>query len=207
MPRTLWTAWLSAAILACGCATGPLRDNPMVVGPALPAAPFDNPIYVPVSSDGEAFTALWDRVIDVVDDYFEIARSNRYDMRIECFPRVAPGLGQPWKPGSPDAYERLYATFQTVRHRCFVSITPAKDSGYFIDVKVFKELEDLERPSRATAGAASFRSEPTLQRQFAVVEPDQFEPNWIPIGRDTALEQAMLERISRLDGCGLKARP
>ena len=44
-------------------------------------------------------------------------------------------------------------------------------------------------------------SNTTVQRQFEVVYPDYFDANWIPIGRDTKLEQVILDRISRMDVC------
>jgi hypothetical protein len=136
-------------------------------------------------------------VIDVVAGYFEIADYNRYDGRIETFPRIAPGLEQPWKPGSPDFDQRLYASLQTVRHRAVVLIQPAQNGGFFIHVTVFKELEDLPRPTRATAGAALFRSDPTVERQNEVIDPTRLEGGWIPIGRDTQLEQVILQRIKK----------
>ena len=74
-------------------------------------------------------------------------------------------------------------------------IAPAEGGGYFVDVRVFKELEDLPRPSRSTAGAASFRSDNTVERQFEVIDPTVFESNWIPIGRDTKLEQVLLQKM------------
>ena len=40
----------------------------------------------------------------------------------ETLPRIEPGLLQFFKPGSPDTYERLLATFQTYRHRAVVTI-------------------------------------------------------------------------------------
>ena len=47
-------------------------------------------------------------VLKVLGDYgFEILESNRYDGRIETFPRTAPGLGLFMKPGSPDVRELL----------------------------------------------------------------------------------------------------
>jgi hypothetical protein len=142
---------------------------------------------------------VFEKVLDVLDDYFEIAYANRYDGRIETFPSIAPGIEQPWKPGSPDCSQRLLAFFQTIRHRAIVIITTADDGGYFIDVKVLKEEEDLPNPIRYTAGSASFRITPTVQRQFEVVEPEFYEPNWIPIGRDFKLEQVILERIAHLE--------
>src|SRR5207302_1341106 len=134
----------------------------------------------------------------IVDDYFEISVENRYEGRIETFPRIAPGLEQFWKEGSPDFDERVLATLQTIRHRAVVLIQPAEDGGYFVEVTVYKELEDLPRPSHKTAGSAMFRSEATVERQFEVIDPTVYESNWIPMGRDTCLEQEILERIK---GC------
>ena len=65
-----------------------------------------------------------------------------------------------------------------------MAIEPAQDGGYFVEIKIYKELEDLPRPVRATAGAASFRSDNTVDRTYEVVDPAYFESNWIPLGRD-----------------------
>src|SRR5262249_2437522 len=135
------------------------------------------------------------RVIDVLDDYFEIAYANRYDGRVETFPKIAPGLERWFMPGSPDFNQRLLATTQTIRHRAIVLIQAAENGGYFVDVKVYKELEDLAKPMRATAGAAAFRSDNTLERQFQVIDPTVVDSSWIPIGRDAKLEQVILQRL------------
>jgi hypothetical protein len=91
----------------------------------------------------------------------------------------------------------LEATLQTIRHRAEIDIEAAQDGGFFVSVVVYKELEDLSRPIRATAGAASFRSDNTVDRQFEVIDPAIFESNWIPLGRDTELEQAILQQIKK----------
>jgi hypothetical protein len=198
MRRTLAIGWVGALLFAGGCATGPLQENPLVIRPAAKADVADNPVYVPLGPN--SYAAVFEKVLDVIGDYnFEIAYSNRYDGRIETFPKISPGLGQPWKGGSPDFHQRLVATFQSIRHRAIVLISPANDGGYFIDVKVYKELLDTPRPQRATAGAAVFRSDPTLERQYEVVEADQFENGWVPIGRDCLLEQSILEQLARFD--------
>lgn len=195
MQRKWLTAWLGAAVLwVGGCASGPLLDNPLPLRPE-PGAPVENPVFVPLGPP--AYGAVFEQVIDVVDDYFEISYTNRYDGRIETFRNIAPGLEQPWKPGSPDFDQRLLATFQTIRHRALVLIQPAEDGGFFVDVKVYKELEDLPRPTRMTAGAASFRSDNTVERQFEVIDPTVYESNWIPIGRDVKLEQIILCRLKK----------
>jgi hypothetical protein len=178
-----------------------LQENPVLLRPDL-LIPQENPLYIPQGPD--AYDKVFQKALDVVDDFFEIAYANRYDGRIESQPAVAPGLEQPWKPGSPDFYQRLLAFFQSIRHRCILVIQPADDGGYYIDVKVFKELEDLPTPMRATAGAASFRMNSTIERQFEVIEQPIYEPTWIPIGRDFKLEQVILERLAH---CNFSSLP
>jgi hypothetical protein len=191
--RTLALAWTGVwALVVTGCASGPVLG---LGGPLGPSVTVENPVYIPLGP--MSYNQVFEKAIDVVSGYFEIAEYNRYDGRIETFPRVAPGLEQPWKPGSPDLYQRLYATLQSVRHRAVVLIQPADNGGFFIQVTVFKELEDVPRPIRAVAGAAIFQSEPTVERQNEVIDLSRFEPNWIPIGRDCALEQVLLQELKR----------
>jgi len=202
MRRMLARAWVSAVLLLGGCASGPLLENPLVVHPAGQAECAGNPVYVPYSSGPESYAALFEHTLDVMGDYgFDIAYSNRYSAvdQIQTYPKISPGLGQPWKLGSPDLHQRLVASFQTIRHRAIISIAPANDGGYFVTVKVYKELQDLPRPSRAVAGAASFRSDPTVERQYEVIEVGQFENGWIPTREDALMEQEILSRISRCD--------
>jgi hypothetical protein len=183
-----WVAFLA------GCMTGPLAENPSFI-PADSTVCVENPVYVPLGPP--AYGAVFEKVLDIVDDYFEIAYANRYDGRIETFPRVSPGLEQPWKPGTPGLYQRLEATTQSIRRRSNILIQPAEDGGFFVEVAVFKELEDLPRPVRATSGAASFRSDNTIDRQFEVIDPTVLETNWIPLGRDACLEQIILQRLKQ----------
>ena len=143
------------------------------------------------------YASVFEKTIDIIDEYFEINFANRYDGTIRTFPRISPGLEQLWKAGSPDFDQRLEATLQTIRHRADVLISPADDGGYFVSVTVYKELEDLPKPVRQTAGAASFRSDTTVERQFEVIDPTVFESNWIPIGRDIPLEQEILQQIKK----------
>jgi hypothetical protein len=197
----MWRTLLTASLAVClgGCATGPLQENPLLLR-ADAAAPGGNPVYVPLPPGSMAYGRLFEKVLDVLSDYWDIAYANRYDGRIETFPRTAPGIERPWRPGSPDLYQRLLAYLQTIRHRAIVVITTADDGGYFIDVKVYKELEDAPAPARYLPGVAAFRMDPTVQRQFEVLEAGVFEPaSWIPIGRDTKLEQVLLERFAHID--------
>jgi hypothetical protein len=198
MRRIFVTAASALAAAGSGCVHGPLSDNPALVRPVV--ADGCAPILVaPGEPNPAAYDDVFGKVLDVLDDYFVVRYSSRYDGHIVCWPRIAPGLEQPWKPGSPDLRERLYATLQTTQHECEVFIQPAPH-GYLVQVIVRKELEDCPRPTRATAGAAIFRSEATVERSFEVVDLSNVSPlpgesRWIPKGHDVALEQEILHRI------------
>jgi hypothetical protein len=156
-----------------------------------------SPVFLPLGP--ESYGMVYDKVLDVVGDYFEIDQHSRYAGIITTIPKIAPGLGEPWKPGSPDPYQRLLATFQTIRHRAVVQIQAEENGGYFIDVKVFKELEDLPSPTRdlERRSMAAFRSEAPLERQYEIVDATTYEASWIPVGRDYKLEQVLLERLAQ----------
>jgi hypothetical protein len=193
--RNLWMA--AALALGAGCQSGPaLLEAPALVPAGSQIVHDQNPVFIPLGID--SYGQVFENCLSVLLDYgFEIQESNRYDGRIECLPRVAPGLGLFLKPGSPDVRDRLLATAQSYRHRVSVAIQPADNGGYFIQVTARKELEDLPRPVRATVGAAVFRNEPTVERQFEVIDPVFFESGWIYRGRDVPLEQEIIRRLKK----------
>jgi hypothetical protein len=188
--RCFWS--LTLAALLSGCAS-------VEVTPLVPAgAPYvedANPVYVPLAHYGKVYEA----VLQTLDDFgFEWPDGNRYDGRIETRPRTAPGLGFFLKPGSPDLYERLLATTQSYRHRVIVKIDAAVQGGFFVQVIALKELEDLPRPIRSSVGSAIFRLDADINRTAEVVDLNVFEPNWIPRGRDAALEQELIRRLKKI---------
>lgn len=194
MRLTLWVG-LGLLLLGSGCASAPSAGGPGLVTPWAPTVCRDNPIFVGYGTD--SYGTLFEKsVLALQESGFEIAETNRYDGRVETFPRTAPGLGQPWIPGSSDVYDRLLYTCQSYRHRASLKILPADNGkGFFIQVVVFRELEDLPRPTRSTTSAVIFRSENNIDRKFEVVDPSVLESNWIPMGRDPALEQVILQRL------------
>jgi hypothetical protein len=191
-------AW-AVLLMAGGCATGPLQDNPLPLGaggagPVRDANREGNPLYLPVGPP--SYGLVFDKALDTLDDVFDIAYANRYDGRIETFPRVAPGLFQPWKHGNMNPRDRIHASLQSLRHRAVLTILAADDGGYFVDLKVYKELEDLPAPARTLGAAASFRSSSTIERQYDVVDPNVVDISWIPVGRDTEFEQFVLRKLA-----------
>jgi hypothetical protein len=195
MRRTLMLAWAAAlAVPLCGCASGPLLENPVFIQTD-PAVTVENPVFLP--GNPPAYNPIFEKAVAVVGDYFSIAYANRQDGRIETYPRIAPGLEQPFKPGSPDYDERLLATLQTIRYRAVVLIQVAENGGYFVDVKVFKDLEDLPRPSAVRTGSAAFQGDVIIDRDTIVVNEALPEAGWIPVGRDVKFEQVILQRLRK----------
>lgn len=179
-----------------GCAAVPPTENPALVRPST-GTEIENPILVaPGLPTPEGYRDVYERVLDALDDYFEVKPGSRYSGQIETLPRTAPGVEQPWKPGSPSSRERWLATFQSMRHYAVVHIWAGERGGYRVNVEVYKELEDLERPAQANRGAAIFREMSTVDRRVEVVGATApANRRWIPMGRDSAFEQVILEKI------------
>jgi hypothetical protein len=152
-----------------------------------------NPLVVP-SSDYEA---IWKQSVAVVDDYFDIASENRLAGRIETQPKVSATIFEPWYGDSVGFDQRMESTLQTIRRHAIVSITPAPEGGYAVKVEVYKELEDLAKPDRQVGGRAVFNSDFPVNRTREIVGPVPLPLQWIPRGRDSKLEQVILERIRR----------
>ena len=193
--RRLWAAALLA--LGAGCQNGPpLLEAPALI-PAGANVVYDhNPVFIPLGID--SYGQVFENCLTVLADYgFEIELFSRYDGRIECLPRVSPGLALFLRPGSPDLYDRLLATTQSYRHRVSVRVDDAVNGGYFITVVARKELEDVPRPVRSTVGGAVFRNEPSVERQYEVIDPVFFDSMWIPRGRDVPMEQEIIRRLKK----------
>ncbi len=194
--RSLCVLFHLICLALAGCAS--VEMTPLApAGAAL--AEDQNPVYFPLGK--EQYGQVFENVLRVLSDMgFEIADggANRYAGSIETRPRTAPGLLLFLKPGSPDLHERLLATTQSYRHRLHIIIHPADQGGYFIEVVARKELEDLPKPIKSTVGSAIFRMESEIDRTFEVVDPSVFESNWLPKGRDCALEQEIIRRLKKL---------
>ena len=185
--------------LGLGCASpGGLEAPGLVPGETLVEVE-QNPVFIPGGPQPEAYAKVFENVLEVlIDNQFEIMESNRYDGRIETIPRISPGLGLFFKAGSPTFQDRLLSTLQTYRHRISVVIQPADTGGYFVEIIARKELQDLPKPVKQTAGAAIFRTELNVERQYEVIDPNVYEPTWIFKGRDVPLEQKLIQALTKL---------
>jgi hypothetical protein len=144
----------------------------------------------------------WETVVSVVTDYFKIEREEPVRQvdntptigRIDTYPKVGATLLEPWDADSANLYERTESTLQTIRRRAVLKVVPAQ-GGYSIEVVVYKELEDLDKPAHATAGSATFRYDSTLTRAVNPASVRDQKRGWIPVGRDSYLEQRILGQL------------
>ena len=85
----------AAAIILCagalaqtGCLSAPPIDNPVLVRGA---ECIENPVLVsPGQPTAASYREVFEKSLDVLDDYFEIQIANPYEGRIVTLPRVAP---------------------------------------------------------------------------------------------------------------------
>ncbi len=157
---------------------------------AAPTAP-SNPIQI----SGSNQDVVWERVVDTIHSYkFPIARENKLDGRIETEYKVGANLLEPWHGDSVGFDNRLESSLQSIRRRVFVSVTPI-EGGYLLGVEAFKEIEDVHTQTSSAPGGATFQQDLSLRRDLNLVQERGKTPGWIPLGRDPALEQDILDSL------------
>jgi hypothetical protein len=208
----------AAALIAMGlpgcCGMGPDCAPPpaystLQAAPAQPAAALHpNPVFIPVADP----QCAWEQVVDTVDDYFRIEHEEPPRMvgnapiegNLTTVAEVSPTIFEPWRHDTVDPDQRLENTLQSMRRRAVVRVMPAS-GGAWVDVAVFKDLENLVQPEKATAGTATFRYDSSLTRVVNPVTDEQLTKGWISKGRDVSLEQDIIgDLISR---CGQAGQP
>jgi hypothetical protein len=169
----------------CGPLSGCAMGRPVVMG---------NPVFVPAGNED----AAWERTVDVVHDYFDIARENRIIGSqpgvIETRYRIGASLLEPWHRDSHGFENRLESSLQSIRRKAVISVTPAQ-GGYLVGIEVFKEIEDLPGIANNTAGGATFSQTSPLRRDLDLVTGQSSPSGWVSLGHDEILESEMLRRV------------
>ena len=214
--------FLTLAISAVGC--GQLKHRLLS---SVPETYIPNPLELPPAED----QFVWSQVIDSIDDYFRIAREQPVqnssgtilDGRVETAYHIGSSIFEPWRKDSTPGFERLQSTFQSIRRRAIVTVRPQSNpvlgsfggpmqgtvmqqGGYVIEVIVQKDLEDANRSQYATESTAAVRHDGTIIRHENGYDDSPQTLGWIPLGRDTTLEQVILDdifhRITQPDAVG-----
>lgn len=145
---------------------------------------------------------LWAQIHDELDNYFKVRREERVRVVkntltpgwIETFPVTGASVLEPWRRDASSAHERWLGTFQSIRRWARVTVVP-QGNDLQIEVQVYKELEDLERPTETSAGGLTLRHDDSPEQEQ---DPSWYEPTkygWIPLGRDAELERKILSNI------------
>jgi hypothetical protein len=196
--RRLFLAGLPALAMLLGCRLfdppEPLPEEMELAGGNL----VPNPLFIP-AGDREF---IWNQIIDEIDNYFVILREERVqnvsgiltEGQIQTRPQVGATFLEPWRADSTTRYERTLATFQSIRRTARARVIPVED-GQLLDLVVLKELEHLDRPAQATAGAVIARHDQSVIREEIPPGTFSITPGWIPQGRDVALEQRILNNL------------
>lgn len=182
---------LFSALAGCGQLAYRLKNR-------VPETFVPNPLELPPAEDD----FVWSQVVDAVDDYFRITREQPVqnsagiilDGRIETSYRIGASLLEPWRKDSTAGFERLQSTLQSIRRRAIVTVRP-RGAAYTIEVVVQKDLEDTDRSQYATESTAAIRHDGTIVRRNDAYDDSPQTLGWIPLGRDTSLEQVILRDI------------
>lgn len=182
---------LSGSIIGCGQLAYRLK-------PSIPTRFVPNPLELPPLPD----EFVWSQVVDTLDDYFRIAREQPVqnsdgfviDGSLVTAYQVGASLAEPWRKDSTAGFERLQSTLQSIRRRAIVTVRP-QGAAYTLEVVVQKDLEDTDRSQYATETTTSRRHDGTIVRRSDLVDDTPQTLGWIPLGRDTSLEQVILNDI------------
>jgi hypothetical protein len=177
--------YVLGALCAAGCALPGLAPAPPV--------PVANPLFVQTPNAED----LWERTVDVLHEFhFSIARENRFSRVIETEYRTGSSILEPWHGDSVGLENRLESTLQSVRRKVLIRFIPdSAGAGYLIAVEAFKELEDLPGVAANSPGGATFQESTPLERDLNLVVGQSTPSGWIPLGRDAAIEQEILQAI------------
>ncbi|MDO4550374.1 MAG: hypothetical protein Q4C96_03885 [Planctomycetia bacterium] len=146
---------------------------------------------------------LWETLVDVVRLYFWDIQEEYPCQRnggliteglLVTYPQVGATCLEPWRRDSVTHEERKEATLQSIRRTARIRVRPV-DGGYSVEIRVFKELEDLVSPSKTRLPSATFRLDTELPDVHDPIAVTDYRAGWIPKGRDEALEHEMLLQL------------
>ena len=182
---------LSASLAsASGCG----RLLHQTLPPAAPPTLTVNPAMLPQADR----SFIWQQVVDTVDDYFRIAEeqplSDIANGSLKTTFQIGASALEPWRRDSTRGFERLQSTLQTIAREATVDVRPRPD-GYSIEVVVRKFIEDVDRSQGTTGGSIATRHDGTVTRADEIFDGEPTTLGWIPLGRDTSLEQVILNEI------------
>ena len=204
--------WLLAiaALFALSCAGGCCCLGQPQRGPDVELSAFDPDMPNPLFVQTKDVDALWDAIVDVVDNYYDIETESpprsyeqigkdgstyqyRTEGRLDTKPSIVGGATEPWRKNSAQCGEKAFATFQTVRSSAIVRVVP-EGEGFFVYLSIYEEIEDQPNPMGAKVGFDMQFNDDLSKLQQAVGERKRSR-GWIPVGRNQEQESRILKEI------------
>jgi hypothetical protein len=162
-----------------------------------PDARFPNPLPLS-SSDPATVDKVARRVL--LELRFDVLHPDSKDGRVVTAPLVGDSWFEFWRGDTVGRFQRTESSLHTIRRTVTLTVTPA-GTGSQLAVKVAKERLSTPGVSPASVGQTYNIFSPS---RTDLARQDEFKETYftyVPMGRDEALEQVILERIqSRLGG-------
>ena len=160
----------------------------------------ENPLSVPLRDRD----FLWEILVDTIEDYFPLQNEERIQLvgntltegYLQTAPTDAATMFEPWRKDNVSGFDQLHATLQSIQRQAEIYVRPSND-GFRIEVIVHKLLEELAFPEYSTIGGATLRHSSSHSRPQHTYAQKHDRLGWIPQGRDTALEQAILQDLQQ----------
>lgn len=163
--------------------------------PGQPTGPTDRLLRI---ADRDAF----------IDDTLTLLRENDIEPRrvdrelgeIIAGPTTAAQWFEFWRIDAPGEFNALESNLHTIRHVVTVRVPPtpeAGEDGYRVSVQADKSRLSAPERQITTAGAALAAFSERVPTESGFRETHREASAWIPLGRNSALEQVLLERIAR----------
>jgi hypothetical protein len=178
--------------ICIGCTSTRWQDDPALVRGSLP---IENPLFVPQGQDPQQYQRVYDTVYDICQTYFDIANCNMYAGEITGVPLLSAGIFDWFRFEYYDGYEIWQSTAQSIRRRLQVQITPAEVGGYFVLVRIQKELEDPGQIVRINDQRRLRPDDPIDAQNVAAPSLTSPASRWIDMGRDTRLETLIITKL------------
>jgi hypothetical protein len=178
MKRILWGLVLVAASALGGCTRAP-------------EARFPNPMPLP-SSDPVTVEKVARRVL--LELRFDILYPDTKEGRVATDPLTGAQWFEFWRGDTVTAADRLESSLHTIRRTATVTVTPGP-RGSQVAVQVAKERLSAPGTSPQSVGQTYNLFSPS---KTDLARQDEFKETYfayVPMGRDDALEQKILEQI------------
>lgn len=157
-----------------------------------------------VRANATSFDQVWEACLDSLGDHsFQVDRRDRRFGLIVSQPEIGKQFFEFWRKDAVSSNDVLNSSLHTIRRTVTIRITKQSPTQFQVDVEA--QAQRISSPGsqlNSTAEAIELTGRagvPSSPRRSDYLSP-RGEPTWVDIGREGALEQAIMRDIaSRLE--------